>query len=500
MHIKLKRPKLTIIHILILLFLAAVIGIYLIVTTTVVAKDGVAFIEYAKELRTAPISTMLKENQHPGYPYLLLVTHKIASFLSEDRSIWSWIYCAQAVALTFRLLAIFVLYFIGRELVGAELSFWGVLILVFLPKPAEYGSDALSDWPHMFFLAVGVWLLMRAANGKWWLFGFAGLAAGTGYLIRPECAEVVVFGSFWLGLQFLWSKRTICRREALLAMALLFICFFLMAAPYMKLKGEVFPKKQLVSGSRPGEICEQSVQIHSNTPAVAGFVSLKIARGFGKLVERVGDTLMWFFVPALLLGVYRDFRKFDWYRPEKFFIIALVLLNIPLMVLLYCKYDYMSRRHTMPLVIFTIFYVSAGLQVMGTWLQGRHSKDAGKISRMKTSEKTYFFVLLVMGILICIPKLFTPIRTAKKGFRDAAQWLTMHTDTQDIVAVPDIRITFYARRKGLVCKTGQIPKKAQYIVREFKTSEPILSGQLEKVEHEYVDHVNESKVVIYRKL
>lgn len=494
-----ENAKLSTIHIIILLAVGAVIGVYLISTTTVIAKDGVGFIEYAKQLRAAPINTMARKYQHPGYPLLILLAHKIASVLREGMSIWSWIYCAQGVALTFRLLAIAVLYFIGRDLVGAEHSFWGVLILVFLPKPAEYGSDALSDWPHIFFLAVGVWLLMRAANRKWWLFGFAGLAGGVGYLIRPECAQVVVFGFFWLGLQLLWSKRTMCKREALCAMTLLLVGFLLTAAPYMKLKGAVFPKKQLVSGFRTGEICEQSVQIHSNSPAVAGFASSKIARGFGKLVERVGDTLMWFFVPALLLGIYGRFRKCDWQRPEKFFIIALVVLNVPLMVLLYRKYDYMSRRHTLPLVIFTIFYASAGLQAMGAWLHDKLSKEVEKPSKIKTSEATWFLVLLAIGIFICVPKLLTPTRTTKRSFRDVAQWLAAHTDTKDIIAVPDIRISFYAQRKGLICEAGQIPKKAQYIVREFKAGEAIFLGQLEKVEHEYVDQANGNRVIIYRR-
>jgi hypothetical protein len=291
-----------------------------------------------------------------------------------------------------------------------------------------------------------------------------------------------------------------CKREALYAMTLLLVGFLLTAGPYMKLKGAVFPKKQLVSGFRTGEICEQSVQIYSNSPAVAGFASLKIARGFGKLVGRVGDTLMWFFLPALLLGIYGRFRKCDWRRPEKFFRIALVVLNIALMVQLYRKYDYMSKRHTMPLVVFTIFYVSVGLQAMGAWLQGKLSKDVEKPSKIKTNETNWFLVLLVIGISICVPKLLTPTRTTKQSFRDAAQWLATHTGTKDIVAVPDIRISFYAQRKGLRCRTGQIPKEAQYIVREFKAGEAIFLGQLEKVEHEYVDQANKNRVIIYRKL
>jgi hypothetical protein len=475
-----------------------VIGIYLISTTAVIAKDGVGFIKYAERLSTAPANTIAKRHQHPGYPFLILVAHKMTSVLHQGMSIWSWLYCAQGVALAFRLLAIGVLYFIGRELVAAELSFWGTLILVFLPEPAKYGSDALSDWPHIFFLVVGIWLLMRAANGKWWLFGFAGLASGVGYLIRPECAQVVVFGSFWLALQFLWSQRTICRREALYAMTLLFICFLFPAGPYMKLKGAVFPKKQLVGGFPTDEIGRPRVQMHSDTAVLAGFDLSEIAKGLGKLSERVGETLMWFFVPPLLLGIYKHFRKCDWYKPEKFFIIALVVLNVPLIVLLYCKYSYMSRRHTLPLVIFTIFYASAGIRAMGAWLQGTLSKEAAKPSKAKTKGMTWFLVLLAVGISVCVPKLFTPIRTARKSFRDVAQWLAANTDTKDIIAVPDIRISFYAQRKGLICKAGQVPKKAHYIVKEFEDSKATSLAKLGNIEYEYVDQANAKRIIVYR--
>ena len=61
-----------IVHLSILLAVGLVIGIYLICTAGVIAKDGVTFIEYARNLQTAPAETMIKEAQHPGYPFLIL--------------------------------------------------------------------------------------------------------------------------------------------------------------------------------------------------------------------------------------------------------------------------------------------------------------------------------------------------------------------------------------------------------------------------------------------
>lgn len=225
------------INVAILLVVALCIGIYLIVTTAIIAKDGVTFINYAGQLQTDPVRTIVTEFQHTGYPLLILAVHKATGLVHKNVSILSWIYCAQSTTLAFRLLAVIVLYYIGKHLLGARLSFWAILILILLPQPAEYGSDALSDWPNLFFFATGLLLLFYgAASNTWWLFGLTGLAAGSGYLIRPECAVVVVLGSLWLGLQLLWPKLTMGKSKTLAALALMLVAFIAVAGPYMKLR------------------------------------------------------------------------------------------------------------------------------------------------------------------------------------------------------------------------------------------------------------------------
>jgi 4-amino-4-deoxy-L-arabinose transferase-like glycosyltransferase len=104
-------------------------------------------------------------------------------------------------------LALIPLYFLGRLFVGPRQGFFAILILVFLPYPAEFGSDVIRDWPHILFLATGFLLLVLGGRrGKWWLLGFVGLAAGMGYMIRPECAQLVVYGLLWLLARLLRPK------------------------------------------------------------------------------------------------------------------------------------------------------------------------------------------------------------------------------------------------------------------------------------------------------
>ena len=470
-----------IVHLLVLLVIAFCIGIYLISTTALISKDGITFIEYAKQLEVAPCETMKNGYQHPGYPFLILTMHRIVQVFTNVPSLWSWIYSAQIAALMFRLFTVVVLYFVGKKIVGPVFSFWAVLILVLLPAPAKLGSDAVSTWPYLFFLLLGFLLLIYGATvKKWWLFGFSGLVSGMGYLIRPECAQLIVFGSLWLGLQLFWSKRTISRRKAVFAFALLLTGFLIAAGPYMKLTGWIFPKKQIGFFALSSQSCgayEQRTQVCSDAVYIAGFVPSDIAGAFGKLIERVGETLMWFFLPALLIGIYKYFRKPDWQKPQMFFMAVLIALNVTLVILLYCRYGYMSRRHTLPLVAFTIFLIPAGLQVLAIWLEGVFSPRIKRSSSIRADKQVWFFVLCIIGICVCIPKLLRPLRSEKQSYRDATRWLAQNTNESDIIATPDSRISFYAGRRGVEYKGQGVAEGAKYIVAVTKNGKDALTAQ-----------------------
>ena len=457
------------------------IGIYLITTTRIIAKDGVTFIEYAKNLTVSPTSTILSQDQHPGYPFLILTAHKITNILHKGTSIRSWVYCAQSIALLFRLLTVVTMYFIGKVLVGTRTSFWAILLLIMLPKPAEYGSDALSDWPHMFFLSTGfLMLILGAISRRWWLFGFAGLIAGMGYMIRPECAQLVAYGFLWLVPQLLWVKRNLNRRRVMLALTLLLIGFLVSAGPYMKFKGAIFPKKHVgkfVSSFESYEFYKQKTEICSNNVNVANVLPPSIIRGLGKIVENVGDTLMWFFLPFLPMGLYGCFRRQNWYEPERFFIATVIGLNVFLMLWLYCKFGYMSGRHTLTLVVFTIFYIPVGLQISAHWLAKKCSKQINLLLSIKTNKQFWFSVLFITGSCICISKLIKPLHYDKTSYIMASEWLVKNTHEQDVIIVPDSRISFYAERKGVTNKEECPIDNVKYVVQMTKEPDDLKEGK-----------------------
>jgi len=497
-------------NVLILILVASVLGVYLVATTVLISKDGVTYIGLAGRFSSEPLNVIkglsagYPKELPIGYPFLIFAAHKVGAWFGADSSALAWTYSAQSVTLLCRLLALIPLYFIGKLLVGGTRSFWAILILIILPYPAQFGSDALRDWPHILFLAAGFLFLLRGAQeGKSWTFGAAGLAAGIGHTIRPECAQLVIYGVLWLSLRLLAPKQGMSKRALLGAMALLLLGFAVPAVPYMAVRSEILPEKlrQYIQVFT----LEESQRNHGTQTDAGSIVwtasglPVETVKAVGRLAGEISDNLLYYFVPALIIGIYARARRRSQVNDiERFFIPAFVLLNALMMIMLYHHWGYMSRRHCLPLIVLLIFYVPAGLEILAQWLEQRLFRNHAQSNQ---PSRRWFFVLLVIGACICAPKLLTPLGADKQGYRDAAEWLRQNSRPQDVIAVSDLRISFYAERKS-EAYADAIPEGVDYVVRimrdedEQKPSEgagrKVFSARLEKRKK------NSKAVVIYR--
>jgi hypothetical protein len=502
------------VRVTILLAISFVVGVYLIATAVLIARDGISYISYAKELNVEPLkiirdgSGCIPEHYTPGYPLIILTIHSLISLFYKSPSTLCWIYSAQIAALLCKLLVLVPLYFIGRMLVGSKISFLALLILVILPYPAKFGSDALRDWPHLLFLASGFFLLLWGAKReKWWAFGAVGFVTGLGYLIRPICVQLIVYGVLWLLFSLFWSVRNMGRGKIVLALVLLLIGFIVPTGPYMIVKGEIIPERlrliiksfsrSPVSNETQGRAVDMPVETHY----MVRVTPLSIAEGFGKLVNRVAETLMYFFVPPLLIGLCYRYRKLPT-KVEDFFMIVFVLMNVTMLLLRYCcPGSVLSRRYILPLVAFTIFYVPVGLQVMGTQIAKQFSNKTGQSWVRMKEPRLWFSTLLILGMIICMPKLLRPMRIDKKGYRAAAEWLHNNTSKDELIAVSDLRISFYAERRGVKIVGNKIPPGVRFVVRKSEAyrKEPPPTGKLQQEQSFYLNKwEKKSKLVIYR--
>jgi len=361
-----------------------------------------------------------------------------------------------------------------RETPGWVASqFLGLLILITLPYPAEFGSDVIREWPHILFLSTGLLFLIWGSRfGKCWMFAVGGLATGFGHTIRPECAQIVVYGILWFLISLFFPRPNISRLKAVCATLILLIGFAIPAAPYMKVRGRVLPPKlkSVISCNTPRQSSglEQSGFDNTVTVYTASGMPTDILTALGRLARATSENLMYFFVLPLMVGLYCHFhRPRKILLTERFFIFALIALYLVMMLLLHINYSYIGRRHSMPIIVFTAFYIPVGLQILARWLSKRTSKSSLSIKR---NRQRWFFILMAVGFGICTAKFgrITPLRWEKQGYLDTAKWLKENTEKENIIIVPDARITFYAERKGFENENANapvIPVPATYIVR-----------------------------------
>lgn len=488
------------INLAILVFIASALGVYLIATTVLIARDGVFYIERAQKFSSEPINII--KSHPPGYPFLIFAAHKLVSLFGKNTTLYSWIYSAQGVNLLCRVLALVPLYFIGKLFVGSRNSFWALLILILLPYPAEYGSDTLREWPYILFLAAGFLFLLRGAKqAKWGMFGLVGLAGGLGHIIRPECAQLVVYGILWLLIGLFLPSRNINKRKLCYALLILLFGFAVPTAPYLKVRGRILPIKldQLInsSGRVQTEETQDSKIDYQDNIYTAESIPLNVIKAIGELFEGISKNLMHFFMLPLLLGIHLRFRKRSVAtNVERFFVPVFIVFNVIMMILLYCSWGYISRRHCLPLVVFTVFYIPIGLQILADWLAVRFYK--GRLENDRKSQ-SWFFILVIIGLAICTPKLLRPIHSDKKAYKAAAQWLKENTQKHDLIAVFDKRISFYAERKGLVFDKN-IPVGARYAVTVVKNEDdnPDADTSVKKELSFSIDQKKTKKIVIYK--
>jgi hypothetical protein len=299
----------------------------------------------------------------------------------------------------------------------------------------------------------------------------------------------------------------VVREKALIGLTLLVIGFAVPTAAYIRCTGKIIPPevnsimKSFSFNALPDRTDVPRINTVSSNYNTAEIVPSRVLKALGEIFKTIGESLMWFFMPALAIGLCYRFRG-NAKREELFLITTFVLVSVTMMILRYCYFlHHVSQRWSLPLITFTIFYIPVGLGVIGSRLESRFPMNKQKTETAKGNRGSWFLVLLLVGMCICIPKLLRPIRIAKQGYRDTAQWLRGNTAATDIIAVPDRRISFYAERNGVLFAGGRIPRSCEYAIRQFQSQgEMFLYGVKMNEELSLVKHWRDEKnaIAIYR--
>jgi 4-amino-4-deoxy-L-arabinose transferase-like glycosyltransferase len=443
-------------------WLTFIVGLYVLLSIQVIERDGVTFIEYAKGLESSPYSTMMSQFQHPGYPAIIWLSHRTARVLGAGESQMLWVHSAQAAALVFRVASVVMLYFVGVRLVGKRAAFLGALLLAVLPSMAEYGSDALSDWPSLFFFATAMLMMLRSADQRSsWMFGLVGLASGLGYLVRPECAIAAAIGGLWAAYQAITAK-TWTRASAITSGILLVVCFAIPSVPYMAAKGALFPKKHV------GEFAVYSAEDSPSAerPHIAGVIDvgtgLKFLRGFAKLFNRMGELLNWYFLLPMLIGGVLWFRSPQDGWPARFVVGCLLAIGVAIALWLFVSHGYISRRHILEIMVIAVFFVPGGLVAISGWCAPNNPRSAN----------VWTSILLLVGVAFSLVRLWGLNDNDKSGYIAAGAWLKANTSPQSVVACSDVRIAFYGERRYVrIYDTAVLPEADYYALANRTVTE-----------------------------
>lgn len=212
--------------------------------------------------------------------------------------------------------------------------------------------------------------------------------------------------------------------------------------------------------------------------------------GAGSGAVGVGESAIALLLVPWCLGLYHRLRQ-EAGPLERVLMIAVVLVNAGLMLAVHGGMGSgPPARYGFGLVALTIIYVPVGLEVMARQL------DRVVAARARR-PLPWFHVLAIFSVALCIPGLAKPIPAEEKAYRAASQWLQANTRADEVIAVPDLRISLYAGRKGLLCRQDPIEGLTEYVVGIRRAGAPQVPSALHERYSVDLNNREHTSLVVY---
>jgi hypothetical protein len=465
--------------------------------TEVAARDSIGFIRQAWRLREQPLQDVLRSSeQHPGYPMMVVAVSWPVRQIVDGSDAARMQLSAQLTSAIAGALLVIPMFFLGKAHFNRSVGFWAALLFQVLPTSSRVMADGLSEGTFLLFAATGLWLGVIGLRGRSKvLFGLAGLAGGFAYLTRPEGAAVVAAtGTVLLGMQV---KKT--WRRSWVQMAACGVCLLtgwaVVGGPYMAITGKFTIKntgnqiahvnKTVSDAPMPPDVKEPTVSI--DVPR-ASWLSRAWDNPWMWGARKLGmELLKGFFyvawVPAILALWW--FRGRLWRTPSQW---VLLLVSVAMLLVLYrvaTFMRYLSDRHALLLILCGCFWSAAGFLAIGrkladvtrTWAEWRGLNGAPFFAfghALVRDPRFWSGLLLVSLTGATLYKNLEPLHANRRGFRDAGQWITEHTDASDEVMDPYCWTHYYAGRVFQEGKPLRIPaghERVCYVVVEESGNE-----------------------------
>lgn len=234
-------------HVAAIVLLAALVRVHAASRLECVSRDGVHFVEFAKQLAADPVAAMKGTSKQPGYSYLLLGAMRLLGGDSTSNVSTLWIRAGQLVSVLGGVASCVFVYFLTRRLFDPLLAGIAGLFAALWPQGAELSGDVLSDMPHLALYLAALLAGLRAieqSDCARRLIGWAaacGVLAGCAYWLRQEALGIAIAVCACLLHIAPRGKRW----RAIAAMVAVIGAFSVVASPPSLITGNVMPNKNL---------------------------------------------------------------------------------------------------------------------------------------------------------------------------------------------------------------------------------------------------------------
>ncbi len=495
-----------------------------------ISADGIIFTRVARGLAADPLATMQHEDQHPGYPAMMLGATRALQAVGYGHEPEAWMAGGIAVSFIAGLLTVVVIWLFAREMFGTTIASIAAIGFAVLPVPRAIAVDAQSDTLHGLFYLFAAWMASTGlTSGSLRRLALAGLSSGLAFWVRPEGLEVAMIASAFVLLLAVSSWPW---RKSAVALAAVAGIALVVSSPYMLLAGKITSKQLLIFKAKPApsyierlaeaeeaakarvaaaNVPEPQAPIQPAPPVAAPAVvqapapmpvqtpPLAVAQspapvapaivdpsdpngdpdyspelvcsliglGFAAFINSICQGLKFVFIPYYLLGN----LALAWRRPAGIqiaFLATLGATHIVVLVSVFVFSGYVAHRHTIPLVGLAMPFAALGI-----W---QSSVEVGRWIRLR--PRWLAAGTLVTCCLLVLPYTLRRLNAEFIPVIEATEWVQQRI----------------APGAGIVCNSPYVPYYSGKPVAELVPLSPSLGEALLKApdaRYDYaVMHVN----------
>lgn len=397
--------------------LAVLIRAPLVLQPACIDRNGVQFVEFARQIGDGPVKAMQETRRQPGFAALLLLTHRLVGGVFGGDTPEGWQRCGELLALVGGVCVCLGLYALAARLFEPAVAIAAGVLASLWPQGAGLSAQVLSDMPHLaLYLAALLAAYSALRSGSGVRLGLAGVLVGACYLVRQEAIGLILAAGFcWLG----WAAGLNWRRRCV-GLAMLLGGFALGAAPHSLMIGELVPNKN------PADFLNwlnEAATRPESHPLMLAY-SATWWKTPGQLVEWWAKSGRYAIAGLFVVGVFLKSGPPAESQGRRL-VVAAALVHIALVVVRAEIYGDTSDRYVVIPAALAIPWAGAGWVYLMRFARERIAAEGVR--------QVAVGLVMLAPIVPMVVYLVRPVYGGKEALREAGCWLREHADRRDRV-------------------------------------------------------------------